>query len=91
MLAATTKHLNLLLADDGSVGRMKGKTADGQCALSFYLLYERTRDDRYRQAAVGIADRVQANMRSTMFGVLRSRKRKSRARRRLSYLAQSSG
>ena len=70
LLAATTKHLNLLVDDDGSVGRMKGKTADGQGAMAFYLLYELTHEERYRKAALGIADRVLRDMRATKFGVL---------------------
>lgn len=70
LLAATTKHLNLLLAADGSVVPLKGKTADGQGAMAFYLLYETTRDQRYRRAALALADGVLRDMRATRFGVL---------------------
>jgi len=58
LLAATTKHLNFLLDADGSVGALKGKTTEGQSAMGFYFTFEVTRDERYRRAALTLADRV---------------------------------
>lgn len=68
--AATLKHLDLLLSDDGSVGAMKGKTSAGQEAFAFYLIFERTGNPKYRAAAVALADRILKDMRATKFGVL---------------------
>lgn len=70
LAVATTRHLNALLGSDGTVNTLKGKTADGQNALAFYLLWEITKDERFRKAAVTLADRVLADMRATKFGVL---------------------
>jgi len=70
LMAATTKHLDLLLNADGSVRELKGKTAEGQEAFAFYLLYELTREPKYRAAALSLADRVLRDMRATKFGVL---------------------
>jgi len=70
LLSATTRHLNLLIDADGSAKSLKGKTADGQMAFSFYLMFELTGDQRFRQAALGLADHVLKNMRETKFGVL---------------------
>jgi hypothetical protein len=70
LLTAETKHLNLLLAGDGSIRSLKGKTADGQEALAFYLMFEMTGDQRYRRAATELTDRVLKDMRATKFGVL---------------------
>jgi hypothetical protein len=70
LLAATTRHLDLLLAPDGSVDSLKGKTADGQEALAFYLMFEITSEQKYRRGALSLADRVLKDMRETKFGVL---------------------
>ncbi|MEN9635289.1 MAG: hypothetical protein RL077_3693, partial [Verrucomicrobiota bacterium] len=65
-----TRHLNQLLGADGSVRAMKGKTAEGNGALAFYLMFEITGEQRYRQAALSLADQVLKDMRATKFGVL---------------------
>ena len=70
LLAATTRHLNSLLGEDGSVVSLKGKTGEGEVALAFYQTFEVTGDQRYRRAALTLADRVLKNMRGTKFGVL---------------------
>ena len=70
LLPATTRHLNKLLAADGSVVPLKGKTAEAQEALAFYLMFETTGDRRFRHAALELADRVLQGMRATKFGVL---------------------
>src|SRR6266853_2618171 len=70
LAVATTKHLNLLLDADGAVGSLKGKTAEGQEALAFYLMFEITGDQRFRRAALTLCDRVLKDMRETKFGVL---------------------
>ncbi len=43
------RHLNLLLSDDGSVASLKGKTADGNGALAFYLMFEITGEQKFRK------------------------------------------
>lgn len=68
--AATAKHLNLLSAADGTVGALKGKSADGQGAMAFYLMFEITGEQKFRTAALGLIDRVLRDMRETKFGVL---------------------
>ena len=70
LLAATTRHLNLLLGADGAVVELKGKTADGQEALAFYLTFEITGEQKFRRAALALADHVLKDMRATKFGVL---------------------
>jgi hypothetical protein len=70
LLAATTRHLNLLLGTDGSVNSLKGKTADGQEAFAFYLMFELTGDRKFRKAALSLADRILKDMRKMKFGVL---------------------
>lgn len=70
LTAATTKHLHLLLNTDGSVRELKGKTAEGQEAFAFYLMFELTREPKFRAAALSLADRVLRDMRATKFGVL---------------------
>ena len=70
LLAATTRHLNLLLAADGSVASLKGKASDGEEALAFYRGFELTGDQRFRKAALTLADRVLKDMRAMKFGVL---------------------
>ena len=70
LLAATTRHLNLLLNADGEVVSLKGKTGEGEAAIAFYLTFEVTGDQRYRRAALTLSDRVLKNMRATKFGVL---------------------
>jgi hypothetical protein len=64
------KHLNQLIKDDGSVAAMKGKTSEGNGALAFYLMFELTRDQKFRKAAVTLADQVLKDMRATKHGVL---------------------
>lgn len=68
--AATTKHLDQLLGASGSVPMLKGKAADGAEALAFYRMFEITGDQRYRVAALTLADRILQEMRATKFGVL---------------------
>mgnify|MGYP000282701502 FL=1 len=65
-----TRHLDKLLGADGSVRAMKGKTAEGNGALAFYLMFEITGEQRYRKAALSLADQVLKDMRATKFGVL---------------------
>ena len=65
-----TRHLNQLLGADGSVASMKGKTAEGNGALAFYLMFEVTGDQKFRKAALSLADQVLKDMRATKFGVL---------------------
>ncbi len=65
-----TRHLNQLLRADGSIAALKGKTAEGNGALAFYLMFEQTRDPRFRTAALALADDVLRDMRATKFGVL---------------------
>jgi hypothetical protein len=67
---ATKRHLNMLLADDGSVVELKGKGGDGEEALAFYRMFEITGDARFRKAALTLSDRVLKDMRATKFGVL---------------------
>jgi hypothetical protein len=64
------QHLNKLLSDDGSVVSLKGKTADGSGALAFYLMFEVTGEQKFRKAAISLADQVLKDMRETKFGVL---------------------
>src|SRR4051812_2833463 len=70
LLAATTKHLNALLGPDGKVVALKGKSSAADTALAYYLTYELTGDQKYRSAAVQVADGILKDMRSTKFGVL---------------------
>ncbi len=65
-----TRHLNTLLRDDGSLRAFKGKTSEGNGALSFYLMYEATGEQKYRKAALTLANQVLKDMRATKFGVL---------------------
>ena len=65
-----TRHLDKLLSADGSVRAMKGKTAEGNGALAFYLMFEVSGEPRYRQGALSLADQVLKDMRATKFGVL---------------------
>jgi hypothetical protein len=64
------RHLNRLVNTDGTVAQLKGKTAEGNGALAFYLMYEMTGEPRFRKAAVELADQVLREMRATKFGVL---------------------
>ncbi len=64
------RHLNQLLRDDGSIAALKGKTAEGNGALAFYLMFEATGEQKFRQAALSLADQVLKDMRATKFGVL---------------------
>ena len=45
------QHLSKLLIADGSVISLKGKTADGNGALAFYLMFEITGEQKFRKAA----------------------------------------
>lgn len=64
------RHLNQLLTRDGSVASLKGKTAEGNGALAFYLMFELTGELKFRRAAVELANQVLREMRATKFGVL---------------------
>jgi hypothetical protein len=64
------KHLNQLIKDDGSITEMKGKTSEGNGALAFYLMFEVTGEQRFRKAALTLADQVLKDMRATKHGVL---------------------
>jgi hypothetical protein len=68
--ATLSRHLNLLLANRGTAARMKGKTAAGNSALAFYLMFEATGEQRFRKAAVELADQILQDMRATKHGVL---------------------
>jgi hypothetical protein len=70
LLATVTQHLNQLLNEDGSIAAMKGKTAEGNGALAFYLMFELTGEPKYREAALTLADQVLKDMRATKHGVL---------------------
>jgi hypothetical protein len=70
LLTATTRHLNILVGADGSARAFKGKTAQGETAFAFYLLFELTGNPTYRKVAVALADRVLQDMRAAKFGVL---------------------
>jgi len=70
LLTTLTRHLHELLDEDGSVVEMKGKTSEGNGALAFYLMFEITGEQRFRQAAVALADQVLKDMRATKHGVL---------------------
>ena len=65
-----TRHLNQLIKKDGSIAALKGKTAEGNGALAFYLMFEITGEQKFRKAAVELADQVLRDMRATKFGVL---------------------
>jgi hypothetical protein len=64
------RHLNQLLRDDGSLAELKGKTSEGSGAFTFYLMNERTNEQKYRKAALSLVDQVLRDMRATKFGVL---------------------
>jgi len=65
-----TRHLNQLLNDDGSIAGMKGKTSEGNSVLAFYLMFEVTGEQKFRTAALTLADQVLKDMRATNHGVL---------------------
>lgn len=65
-----SRHLNQLLNEDGSVATMKGKTSEGNGALAFYLMFEITGEQKFRKAALSLADEVLKDMRATKHGVL---------------------
>ena len=67
---ALTRHLNELLSNNNSVVAIKGKTGQGNEALAFYLMFEVTGEQKFRKAAITLADQVLKNMRATKFGVL---------------------
>lgn len=64
------RHLNQLQKSDGTIAALKGKTADGNGALAFYLMFEITGEQKFRRAALALADQVLQDMRATKFGVL---------------------
>ena len=68
--ATLNRHLERLLKTDGSVTSLKGKTSTGNEALAFYLLFEVTGEQRFRHAALSLADQILKDMRATKFGVL---------------------
>ncbi|MDP3073040.1 MAG: hypothetical protein Q8N18_22290 [Opitutaceae bacterium] len=68
--ATLVRHHDALLGADGAVAALKGKTAEGEGALSLYLLFEQTGEQKYRRAALALADQVLRDMRATKFGVL---------------------
>ena len=70
LLSAITKHLDILISPDGKFDSLKGKSADGMTAFSFYLMYEMTGNQKYRSAAVELADQILEDMKSTKHGVL---------------------
>lgn len=70
LLSAVTKHLDLLTDSNGNVVPLKGKSADGMMAISFYIMYEMTGNQRYRTAALQLADRIVRDMKATPFGVI---------------------
>jgi rhamnogalacturonyl hydrolase YesR len=70
LLAVTTKHLDSLLAENGKVLPLKGKSSDAMTAAAYQVAYELTGKPKYRAAAVQLADRLLKAMRSTKFGVL---------------------
>ncbi len=70
LLATTTKHLDLLIKPDGKVADLKGKSADGMTALAFRLVHEMTGEEKYRAAALELADRIVTAMKATKHGVL---------------------
>lgn len=67
---ALNRHLDQLLTKDGLVAPLKGKTAAGNGAMAFYLMFEVTGQQKYRKAAIQLADEVLQAMRATKFGVL---------------------
>ena len=68
--ATMSRHLSQLIGQDGSVPSLKGKSAEGSGALAFYLMFEATGEQKFRKAAVGMADQILKDMRATKFGVL---------------------
>lgn len=68
--AATTRHLDELLAEPAKLTALKGKSAAGMTALAFELAFEATRKTEYHGAALKIADAILAELRATKFGVL---------------------
>ncbi|HYV28629.1 MAG TPA: hypothetical protein VFA77_13920 [Candidatus Eisenbacteria bacterium] len=70
LLSATTKHLDSLIASNGKVVALKGKSSVSTTAFAFYLAFELTGNSNYRAAAVELADRVLADMKAAKFGVL---------------------
>lgn len=82
--ATMTRHLDPLISNDGSIVTLKGKSAEGSGAMAFYLMFEATGEQRYRKAAVSMADQILKEMRATKFGVLPIKERRSPAARRSS-------
>jgi hypothetical protein len=70
LLAAVTRHLDMLLEEDGRVVQLKGKSSDAMTASAFQIASEVTGNPKYRAAAVQLADRIVRAMRATKFGVL---------------------
>ncbi len=65
-----SRHLTQLLGDDGSIASLKGKTSEGNGALACYLMFEVTGEQKFRRAALSLADEILKDMRATKFGVL---------------------
>jgi hypothetical protein len=70
MTAVLRKHVDSLIAADGSVAGIKGKDAESLVAMSMEVAHGVSGESRYRRAAVQLSDRVLKRMRSTAFGVL---------------------
>lgn len=70
LLTATTKHLDLLMDSSGKVAALHGKSSDAMTAFAFCLTYQMTGNQKYRTAALELADRILADMKATKHGVL---------------------
>lgn len=70
LLTVTKKHLDVLINSEGKIAALKGKGADGMTALAFYQMYELTGNQKYRMAAIDLADRIVKDMKATNHGVL---------------------
>jgi hypothetical protein len=70
LLKAATHHLDLLIESNGKVAALKGKGTDGTTASAFYSIYEITGVQKYRTAAITLADDLLAQMKATKHGVI---------------------
>ncbi len=70
------RHLSQLLGDDGSVATLKGKSAEGNGAQAFYLMFEKTGEQKFRKAALAVVDQILKNVQATKFGVLAIKEKK---------------
>jgi hypothetical protein len=68
--ASVTKHLDLLLDNNGKLSPLKGKATDASTALAFYRMYEMYGNKKYRDVAITLADEILAEMKQEKFGVL---------------------